>query len=137
MRYEDWNASDSFITYPTNCLVCVIDKESDVASLVRELNRHGYADDDIRILFSEEGARRLDRYGMDHGWLARLYRMMETAALESKTLQEYYDELMNGNFVFFIQTRHRDEGGEVWSLVQRYGARRPTFYGRWIVEQVA
>ena len=108
MRYEDWNASDSFITYPTNCLVCVIDKESDVASLVRELNRHGYADDDIRILFSEEGARRLDRYGMDHGWLARLYRMMETAALESKTLQEYYDELMNGNFVFFIQTRHRD-----------------------------
>jgi hypothetical protein len=137
MRYEDWNASDSFITYPTNCLVCVIDKESDVASLVRDLNQRGYTEDEIRILFSEPGAKRLDRHGMDHGWLARLYRMMETAALESKTLQEYYDELMNGNFVFFIQTRHRDEGGEVWSLVQRYGARRPTFYGRWIVEQVA
>jgi hypothetical protein len=137
MRYEDWNASDSFITYPTNCLVCVIDKEADVGSLIRELNRHGYNEDEIRVLFSAQGADRLDRYGIDHGWLARLYRMMETAALESKTLNQYYDELMHGNFVFFIQTKGRDEGGEVWSIVQGFGARRATFYGRWIVERVA
>jgi hypothetical protein len=54
--------------------------------------------------------------------------MMETAALESKTLHEFYAELMNGHFVFMIQTRDRDEGGEVWSILQKYDARRATFY---------
>jgi hypothetical protein len=110
VRHENLNESDSFITYPTNRLVCVIDKESDIDSLIRELNEHGYVADDVRILFSEEGARRLDRFGANHGWLAKLYRMMETAALESKTLHEFYAELMNGHFVFMIQTRDRDEG---------------------------
>jgi hypothetical protein len=137
MQYQDLNQSDSFLTYPTNCLVCVIDKESDVRSVIRELNERGYGEDDIRILFAEQGAQRLDLYGTEHGWLARLYRLMETAALESKTLREYHGELMDGHFVFMIQTKDRDEGGEVWTILQKYGARRTTFYGRWIVEKVA
>jgi hypothetical protein len=115
----------------------VIDRAADARSLVRELNEHGYVDDDIRILFSEQGAQRLDLHGTKHGWLARLYRLMETAALESKTLREYHDELMQDHFVFMIQTKDRDQGGEVWTILQKYGARRTTFYGRWIVEKVA
>ncbi len=67
MQYQDLNQSESFLTYPTNCLVCVIDKAADVRSLIRELNQKGYGEDEVRILFSEEGARRLDPLGDQHG----------------------------------------------------------------------
>lgn len=137
MQYQDLNRTESFLTYPTNRLVCVIDKAADARSLIRELNQHGYGEDDVRILFSEEGARRLDLFGDRHGWLAKLYRLMEAAALESQTMREYYDELMQGHFVFMVQTNDREEGDEVWPILQKYGARRTTFYGRWIIEKVA
>jgi hypothetical protein len=137
VRYEDLNQSDSFITYPTNCIVCVIDKASDVDSLLRELNSHGYFEDEVRILFSKKGAERLDPDGRDHGKLAKLYRLMETAALESKTLREFYAELMNGHLVFMVHTDDHEEVREAWSILRSYDARRATFYGRWIVERVA
>ena len=137
MRYQDLNQSDSFLTYPTNCLVCVIDKAEDARSLVHELNQRGYGEDEVRILFSEKGAERLDPLGEQHGWLAKLYRLMETAALESKTMREYYDELMQGHYVFMVQAEDRDEAEKVWPILQSYGARRTTFYGRWTIEKVA
>ncbi len=52
-------------------------------------------------------------------------------------MREYYDELMQGHFVFMVQTESREEGDEVWYIMQNYDARRPTFYGRWVVEKVA
>ena len=137
MQYQNLNQSESFLTYPTNCLVCVIDAAEDARTLVRELNERGYGEDEVRILCSEEGAKRLDPVGEQHGWLAKLYRLMETAALESKTMHEYYDELMQGHYVFMVQAKDRDEAEKVWPILQSYGARKTTFYGRWTIEKVA
>jgi hypothetical protein len=137
MSFHDLNESDEFLRYPTNSLVAVFDNAEDLAGALRALNLAGYVENDVDVLSGHEGAKRLDITGREHGLLARIYRIMESAALESKNLREFAQELEAGHFVVVVRTTDKEERNDLWSILHVHGGHRATFYGRWIIEKIA
>ena len=137
MTVYNLNESNEFIRYPIDNIVAVFDDEEDLAGAIRALNIAGYQENEIRVLCGPDGAKRLDMTGKEHGWLARLYRAMESAALESKNLREFSQELEAGHFVVAVHAADKEERNDLWSILQVHGAHRASWYGKWTIEKAA
>jgi hypothetical protein len=137
MKIYDLNESDDFLRYPTDNIVAVFNNETDLARAIHALNIAGYEENDVAILSGPEGAKRLDISGEQHGWLARVYRFMESAAAESKKLHQFAEELKAGHFVVFVHASNNEERSDLWSIMKAHGAHRAAWFGKWIIEKVA
>ena len=138
MKYTDLNAKDDFLRYPTNKLIGVVATPEELQATITELNKAGFEENEIDVLCGKEGADRLDVSGKYHGLLARLYRYVgRLGDIESKNLQEYEQELLNGDYVLAIQVPDEDKRMQVLNVIKSHGGHAVTFYGRWTVEGLA
>src|SRR5688572_22179740 len=62
-----------------NRVTGLVDSEDEAMATVRALEADGVATDDIEIFVGEQGARRLDLSGREHGRFIRLLRRLEAA----------------------------------------------------------
>src|SRR5260370_9987442 len=79
----DKNKRSDFIAYPTNKVVGFIDDPGDAQAALSDLRAAGFTGDEIEVLTGEEGARRIDVNGGEHGALAHIVRSV------LKTLGDY------------------------------------------------
>jgi hypothetical protein len=138
MKYTDLNTKDDFFRYPTNKLIGVVATPEELQATITELNEAGFGEDEIDELCGKEGADRLDISGKHHGLPARLYRYIgRLGDIESKNLQEYEQELLNGHYVLAIQVADEDKRMQVLNVIKSHGGHAVTFYGRWTLEGLA
>ena len=89
------------------------------------------------MLCGEKGAERLDVPGERHGFLAKVYRTVEKMGVESKHLQEYESELIEGHFLLAVDVSGEEERAQVSNIFKAHGGHRVTFYGRLTIEKLS
>lgn len=70
----DTDARTDFIPYPTQRVVGTIADAHDARSAIEALLQQGFQRSDIDVLRGEEGLRRLDPSGSEHGFFAQFQR---------------------------------------------------------------
>jgi hypothetical protein len=74
---NDRNKTSAFIAYPINKVVGFIDDLGDVKAALGDLRAAGFKAEDIQVFTGEEGARRIDVNGDEHGELAHIVRSIQ------------------------------------------------------------
>jgi hypothetical protein len=77
-----------------NRVTALLDSEDEVTATVRALEEDGVATDDIELFRGEEGARRLDLSGREHGRAVRLLRTLEAAVGDESETNQRIDEAL-------------------------------------------
>ena len=68
------NKGGEFISYPMNRVAGTIDDPTEAHAAIEALREAGYKLEEIDVLCGEEGMRRLDPTGKEHGLFARFQR---------------------------------------------------------------
>jgi len=107
MEFTSLNESKDFLAYPTNKVIGILSTPEELHAAVTELNNAGFLKERVQVLCGEKGAERLDVPGERHGFLAKVYRTVEKMGVESKHLQEYESELLEGHFLLAVDVSAR------------------------------
>ncbi len=92
-----------------NRVTGLLDNEEQVKATVRALEEGGVATEDIDIFTGEEGARRLDLSGREHGRAFRLLRTLEAAVGDERETNQRIDEaLRRGSSLVCVKVHKAD-----------------------------
>ncbi|MGH8907999.1 MAG: hypothetical protein ACRD0K_16160 [Egibacteraceae bacterium] len=129
--------NNEFLDYPTNRVLAVIDKPDHVRAAVENLARAGFGADAVDVLCGEEGARRLDVTGEDHGLISRLTRILQSFGAEHERLKRHVEELRAGRFLICVYVGEDEERkGKAHVTLNSAGAHYINYYSEWSIEQL-
>jgi diadenosine tetraphosphate (Ap4A) HIT family hydrolase len=117
----------------------LLDTEAEVAATVRALEQDGVATDDIDIFTGEQGARRLDLFGREHGRAVRLLRTLEAVVGgEGETNHRIDDALHRGATLVCVKIHKRksEEKAHAFRVLQALHAHEIHYWGTWGFEDV-
>ncbi len=117
-----------FIAYPTGYLFAVVDDRTNADALVRELEEAGVERSAMLRFTGEEGARRIDASGTDHGILARLLRLLEYADDSRLQAEAYEREARAGHCVIGVHAPETDRRDHLRALVKAHGGHTINYY---------
>lgn len=120
-----------------NRATALLDSEEDVLAAVRALEEDGVAPDDIDLFVGEEGARRLDLSGRDHGTVIRLLRTIEAAMGEEReTYHRLEAALRRGATLVCVKVHNRksDEKTRVLQVLRKAHGDEIHYWGPWSFE---
>ena len=120
-----------------NRATALLDSEDEVQAMVRALEEEGVATDDIDLYVGEEGARRLDLSGRDHGRVIRLLRALEAAMGEERDTYRRLDAaLREGATLLSVKVHNRTgtEKGRVLRLLRKLNGHEIHYWGPWSFE---
>ncbi len=124
-----------FIAYPSNKVVGFIDDPSDTQAALRDLNAAGFTADEIEVLTGEQGARRIDVTGREHGPLARIVRSIQKLGdYESKHVRRHEKELLAGHFGIGVTAKRESDRQKVWQILKSHNGHFINYYGEWAME---
>jgi diadenosine tetraphosphate (Ap4A) HIT family hydrolase len=123
-----------------NRVTGLIDAEDDVTATVRALEQDGVATDDIDLFVGEQGARRLDFSGREHGRVFRLLRTLEKAVGDERESNHRIDEaLRQGATLLSVKVRNRkggDEKARAIEIIKLLHGHDIHCWGPWIFDDV-
>lgn len=122
-----------------NHVTSLLDNEDEAMAMVRALEENGVATDDIDIFVGEEGARRLDLSGSEHGRVIRLLRRLEAAVGDEGAPNHRIDEaLRRGATLLSVKVHNRksDEKARVFRVLKALHGHEIHFWGPWAFEDV-
>jgi diadenosine tetraphosphate (Ap4A) HIT family hydrolase len=123
-----------------NRVTGLLDSQDEVAATVRALEKDGVATEDIDIFTGEEGARRLDLFGREHGRAVRLLRTLEAAVgHEGETNHRIDDALHQGATLLCVKVhgkRKSDEKAHALQVLKALHAHEIHYWGTWGFEDV-
>ena len=122
-----------------NRVTSLLDSEVEAMATVRALEEDGVATDDIDIFVGEQGARRLDLSGSEHGRFKRLLRRLESAVGDEGAANHRIDEaLRRGATLLCIKVHHRksSEKARVLQVLQALHGHEIHYWGPWAFEDV-
>lgn len=102
-----------------NRVTCLFDTEQEAQVAVRALEAEGVSTEDIDVFIGEEGARRLDLSGRDHGAAVRILRSIEDVVTDASHTHHRIDEALRGGAALLCVKLHkrplvsRDEEGHI------------------------
>jgi diadenosine tetraphosphate (Ap4A) HIT family hydrolase len=100
-----------------NRVTGLLDSEEEVSATVRALEEGGVTPDDIDVFVGEEGARRLDLFGREHGRVRRWLRSLEASVGDERETNLRIDEaLRQGATLISIKVRTRKAGDKERAL---------------------
>jgi hypothetical protein len=137
MEFTSLNEGTNFLTNPADKVIGIVNTPKELYAAVTELNNAGFQKEQLQVLCGEKGAKRLDTTGEGHGFLARLYRFVETFGAESRHLSEYESELLGGHFLLAVDISDEDDRRRVLDIFKAHGGHRVNFYGKWTIEGLA
>jgi diadenosine tetraphosphate (Ap4A) HIT family hydrolase len=122
-----------------NRVTGLLDSEADVTATVQALERDGVATDDIDIFTGEQGARRLDLFGREHGPVVRLLRTLEAAMGDECETNRRIDEALRKGATLVCVKVHRksDEKARALGVFRAVHGREIHYWGHWGFEDVA
>jgi len=130
------NKSDEFIAYPTNRVVGTIDDPGTAQTVVEALLEAGFNVDEIDVLYGEEGMRRLDPAGKEHGLLARFQRAAVQWNEEDKYLRQHVEDILAGRFVIMVLAKEPEKREKVREILKSHGGHFIKFFGNWAIHSL-
>ena len=124
------NKGGEFISYPMNRVAGTIDDPTDAHAAIAALIEAGYKLEEIDVLCGEEGMRRLDPTGKEHGLLARFQRAVLQYNSEYKYLSHHEEDLRAGHFVIMVRAEEPERRDTVKEILQSHGGHFLVFFGR-------
>jgi uncharacterized protein (DUF302 family) len=126
-----------FWRYPTHKVIGTFGETEAVSTAVDLLNKAGYDEKSIDIFCGQEGEKQLDVSGKEHGLWATFVRSLQALSAEHLYLDYYQNELQKGHFLVQVAVKDRDEKAKVAQILHDAGGKRVTYYGLWLIEQIA
>jgi diadenosine tetraphosphate (Ap4A) HIT family hydrolase len=119
-------------------VTCLLDSEEATTATVQALEQAGVPTDDIDIFVGEQGARRLDLSGREHGRVIRILRRLEAAmGGESEPYHRIDEALRQGATLLCVKVHARpSEKTRAVRVLQAHG-REIHSWGPWAFEDVA
>ncbi len=119
-------------------LVNRVTSEDEVTATVRALEQDGVATDDIDIFTGEQGARRLDLFGREHGRAVRLLRTLEAVVGgEGETNHRIDEALHHGATLLCVKVHKKsDEKAHALRVLKALHAHEIHYWGTWGFEDV-
>jgi diadenosine tetraphosphate (Ap4A) HIT family hydrolase len=117
-----------------NRVTGLVDSEEEAMATVRALEEGGVAQDDIDVFVGEEGARRLDLSGREHGRIVRWMRRLEAAVGDESEPNRRIDEgLRRGGSLVCVKVhrRHGDEKPRAFRILEARHGHEIHFWGAW------
>jgi hypothetical protein len=130
------NKGGEFILYPMNRVAGTIDDPAEAQAAVEALVEAGYKLEEIDVLYGEEGMRRLDPTGKEHGLLARFQRAVQQYNEERKYISHHEEDIRAGHFVIMVLAREPERRDTVKEILQSHGGHFIVFYGRWAIQSL-
>jgi hypothetical protein len=130
------NKSDEFISYPTNRVVGTIDDAGAAQAVVETLLETGFDTEGIEVLYGEEGMRRLDPTGEEHGLLARFQRAAVQWNEEDKYLRQHVKDIRAGHFVIMVLAKEPEKREKVREILKSHGGHFIKFFGNWAIRSL-
>lgn len=120
-------------------VTALVDTEDEAAVAVRALEEGGVATDDIEVFTGEQGARRLDLLGREHGRALRLLRTLEAAVGDEAEAQRRIDEALGRGATLVCVRVPKGKGEEkdrALRILRALHAREIHYWGPWSFEDV-
>jgi diadenosine tetraphosphate (Ap4A) HIT family hydrolase len=122
-----------------NRVTALLDSEDEALATVRALEEDGVATDDIEIFAGDEGARRLDLSGREHGSVIRLLRTLEAAVGDESEPNHRIDEaLRRGATLLCVKVHNRksNEKARALRVLKALHGHEIHYWGPWAFEDV-
>jgi hypothetical protein len=118
-----------FIFYPVNHLFGIIDDTRGAETALRALAEAGFGGEEIIVFTGEQGAKRIDAEGTEHGLFARLVRRLQHMTPEHDQAVVYQEAARGGNSVVAIHANSNEEKELALGILRTNGAHFINFYG--------
>lgn len=140
-----------------NRVTCLYGRREDVDAAVQALEAGGVHTDDIDVFVGEEGARRLDLAGRDHGRAVRMLRSLEDVMTDASVTHHRIDQALRdgaallcvklhkrpiisqdeeGHLHVALFGREREEKERALNVLKAIHAPDIHYWGAWAVEDV-
>jgi diadenosine tetraphosphate (Ap4A) HIT family hydrolase len=119
-------------------VTCLLDSEAGAMASAQALEKAGVATDDIDIFVGEQGARRLDLSGREHGRVIRLLRGLEAAMGDESEPNHRIDEALRRGAALLcvkVHSRKSDEKARALGVLKALG-HEIHYWGPWTFEDV-
>ena len=127
----------TFIGYPTDHVLAAFRDPVHAAAAAAELSAAGVPARDVTILRGDEGARRLDGTGVQHGPLARLRRLVSFTVMDQMPDLAWHERTVrDGGAVLMVRVRGDGPKAAVVATARRHGTHFVNYYGRFATEDV-
>lgn len=130
------NKPDSFPTYPNHRVCAIFDERDDARSGFDALMKAGISEDDIEILYGQEGVDILDAdVGHKHGILSKVAKIIRLYGdVENEFLHVYQSALDHGGYVFAIRAEDEITKEAIGQCLRGNNAEGINYFGSWVVE---
>jgi len=138
MRKNITQYPEHFVSYPTNRISGLFDSVENAEAVINALDKEGYDKDDMFILHGEKGIKALDPDGEEHGFWAKISRMVHAhfSDTESSMINELVEHLRQGKVGLLIHAYTEDERQFVASTMHRYKGFHLAYYGHLYIEDL-
>src|SRR2546422_8704950 len=114
---QDYKNDSRFIFYPVNHLFGIIDDPDGAKTALRALAEAGFGGEAIVLFTGEQGARRIDAEGTEHGLFARLVRRVQHMTPEHDQAVVYQEAARSGKSVVAILAPSNEEKGRALGIM--------------------
>jgi hypothetical protein len=127
-----------FINYPRGRLLAVADDAATAERAAHALVEAGWDPAAIERISGVESAHAFDATGADHGWLARLGRLVQFTLMDQLPDLAWYEAAArDGRVVLMVRLRGAREARQAGTILAEAGAHFINRYGRFQTEQLA
>jgi diadenosine tetraphosphate (Ap4A) HIT family hydrolase len=122
-----------------NRVTGLVDSEEEAMAMVQALEGGGIATDDIDVFVGEQGARRLDLSGREHGRIVRAWRRLEAAiGDESAPSRRIQEGLSRGGSLVCVTVhdRNHDVKPLAFKIFEALHGYEIHYWGHWSFEDV-
>jgi uncharacterized protein (DUF302 family) len=128
---------NEFWRYPSHKVLGVIEEPENVSKAIEVLQQAGVSDDEITVECGRQGEDQIDFSGTKHGLLGRFVRYFQELSAEHSYLEYFQKELHSGHFLIEVRPKGREQKKDIANLLHDAGAKRVTYFGNWIIEEIA
>jgi hypothetical protein len=120
---------DIFRHKPVNEVSALLPNEQSTVAACEYLYDAGFDVTRVQILRGEEGARILDKHGTQHGYAARLVRILQNLGIDENALDVYDEALRNGETLITIPCAS-ESARDLAYLLRPHGGHAMIYWGK-------
>src|SRR6266542_5188156 len=122
--------TSSFIFYPVNHLFGIIEDAEATETAVQRLAEAGFERERLMVFTGEQGAKRIDAEGTEHGLFAHVVRRVQHMTPEHDQAVVYQEAARSGKNVVAIRADSNEKKERALGILRTNGAHFINFYGR-------
>jgi hypothetical protein len=119
----------TFLAYPTNKVLGVVDTAAQVRGAITALEEAGYDKDKLEILCGHENSTLVDPDGSEHGLIGRIIRRIQQFSdFEIEHAQVHQEALQSGRFLVGVPARSQEQAEKARDILVANGGHFINYY---------